>query len=118
MSQSISDIMKIFIDELKSLGANIGSPELVVGGMKLREQLIQLNIHANINEKFEETQIIDLARSIITRRGNTFYFKELFLPKSGVDIACSCRKENIIFRYLEAYEPGSDRIMKRVDVLI
>lgn len=117
MSQSISDVMKIFIDELKSLGANIGSPEFVAGGMKISEHTSQWTIQAYTNEEFPETTIQDLAKRLVAK-AQTFCFKELVLPKSGVDIACSCRKGNILFRYLEAHDPGSDKVLKRIDVLV
>ena len=116
MSQSISNIMAIFIDELESLGANIGSPELIAGGMMLNENTNQFNIQT-YDEEFLEIQIRNLAKAAVAR-AQTFYFKELILPKSGVEIVCNCRKGNVLFRYLEAYEMESDRVVKQIDILV
>ena len=117
MSQSISNIMAIFIDELESLGANIGSPELIAGGMQLNKNTNQFTIQTYLDEGFLEIQIRNLAKAAVAR-AQTFYFKELILPKSGVEIVCNCRKGNVLFRYLEAYEMESDRVVKQIDILV
>lgn len=112
--------MKIFEDELNLLGVNLGTPEMMQAGSPLvpNKDTVQLIITVRNNEDFPEFQIRSLAKNILDRRGTSFRFKELVLPKAGIKIACTCRRGMILFRYIEYYEVGSDDTIKQIDVLI
>lgn len=125
MFRSISDFVITFEKKLIERNVTINDPICIEYGSKITMpfhaaysgRYHQFNITFS-NEQDFTANIEELVKMISAVSNNNVSFRELLLPKNSVEIACHCRRNKIIFRYLEAYELNSDKIMKRIDVLI
>lgn len=99
---------------------------------ELKQELLNLgvNIHQAYNspkvsgdlpkQQFtcgKDVPAIELAHKI-RNFAYSVQFVQMMLPPSGFEYACLYRIENIFVRYLEAYEPNTDKLIGRYDVII
>lgn len=119
MSQSIADVAAIIESEIHDTGGYFAQPKFVshYAPITTGENIKQLNITAKITEEWPVTILYDLALQII-KFNNIVKCNELILPANSIIISCLCRRNKLLFRYLEDYVAMEDTIYKRIDILI